>query len=193
LAAATGHPVAAAKGHPAASRKAPAAPPREPGLSITVTDGRATAAAGQRLTYTVSVRDTGTAGVRDLKITQTLSPGLRFLSAGGNRTATVTQVTWHASLPAGATRTFRVTARVTPAPPQVTRLAAVACATLSGKSRPVVCAAHLDRLPLAAPSAAGPAAPGGNLPLYAAAGLAALAAALITVTARRRRTRKTGG
>jgi uncharacterized repeat protein (TIGR01451 family) len=183
----TGHPLTPATSHPAASRTAPAAPAtREPGLSITVTDGRATAAAGQRLTYTVSVRDTGTAPARHLKITQTLSPGLQFLSASGNGAATATQVTWHASLPAMGTRTFRVTARVTPTPPRVTRLAAVACAALPGDSRPIVCAAHLDRLPLAAPSAARPAAPGGNLPAYAAAGVAVLAAGLLILTAARR-------
>ena len=187
VAAATGHPVAAATGHPVASRTAPAAPtPRGPALSISVTDGHVTAAAGERLTYTASVRDTGTSLARNLKITQTLSPGLQLLSASGNGTATARQVTWHATVPAGATRTFRVTARVTQTPARQARLAAIACAALPGASRPIVCAAHLDRLPPAAESGAGTGAPGGYLPAYAAAGLAALAAVLLTVTAARR-------
>jgi uncharacterized repeat protein (TIGR01451 family) len=186
VAAATGHPVAAATGHPPASRTAPAAPAtREPGLSISVIDGHVTASPGERLTYTVTVRDTGTAAAQHLKITQTLSPGLRLLSASGNGTATARQVTWHTTVPAGATRTFQVTARVTQAPARQARLAAIACAALPGASQPVVCAAHLDRLP-AALSAAASGGPGGNLPGYAAAGLAALAAGLLTVTAARR-------
>jgi uncharacterized repeat protein (TIGR01451 family) len=190
-AAATGHPVAAATGHQAASHTAPAAPAhRGPALSISVTDGHVTATTGERLTYTVSVRDTGTAAARHLKITQTLSPGLQLVSATGNGAATARQVTWHATVAAGATGTFRVTARVAKAPARVTRLAAIACAALPGNSQPVVCAAHLDRLPAAAPSAASSGGPGGNLPGYAAVGLAALAAGLLTVTAARRTRRR---
>jgi uncharacterized repeat protein (TIGR01451 family) len=185
-------PLAAAAGHPVASRTAPAVPPpRTPGLTISVTDGRAAAMAGDRLTYTVSVRDTGIAAAPQLKITQTLSPGLEFVSASGNGVATAGQVAWHASLPAGGGQTFRVTAQVTQTPARELRLAAVACVALPGGSRPVVCAAHLDRLPAAAGSAAAEPAAGagssrGNLTVYAAAGLAVLAAGLVTVIAGRR-------
>ena len=136
-------------------------PPRIPGLTISVTDGRAAATAGDRLTYTVSVRDTGIAAAPHLKITQTLSPGLEFLSASGNGVATAGQVAWHASLPAGGTQTFRVTALVTQTPARELRLAAVACVVLPDGSPPVVCAAHLDQLPAAAaePAARGPPRP----------------------------------
>ena len=86
-------PVAAATGHPVASRTAPAVPsPGIPGLTINVTDGRGAATAGERLAYTVSVRDTGIAAAPHLKITQTLFPGLKFLSASGNGVATAGQV-----------------------------------------------------------------------------------------------------
>ena len=72
-------------------------------------------------------------------------------------------------------------------PARVLRLAAVACATLPGGGRPIVCAAHLDRLPAAtADSAAGSGSSGSKLLPYAAAGLALLAAGLLTVIARRR-------
>ncbi len=182
-------PAAAATGHPAASRTAPAVPsPRSPGLSISVTDGRAAATAGDRLTYTVSVRDSGIAAAPQLKITQTLSPGLEFVSASGNGVAAAGQVAWHASLPAGGTRTFQVTAQVTQTPARELRLAAVACVTQPGSSRPVICASHLDRLPAAAAAAAGPAAGSSrsNLITYAAAGLAVLVAGLLTVIAGRR-------
>ena len=180
-------PVAAATGHPVASRTAPAVPPGIPALTINVTDGQVAATAGERLTYMVSVRDTGIAAAPHLKITQTLSPGLEFLSASGNGVATAGQVAWSTSLPAGGTRTFRVVARVTQTPARVLRLAAVACVALPGGSRPIVCAAHLDRLPAAAAeSAAGSGSSGRKLLAYAAAGLAVLAAGLLTVIAGRR-------
>ena len=180
-------PVAAATGHPVASRTAPAVPPGIPALTINVTDGQVAATAGERLTYMVSVRDTGIAAAPHLKITQTLSPGLEFLSASGNGVATAGQVAWSTSLPAGGTRTFRVVARVTQTPARVLRLAAVACVALPGGSRPIVCAAHLDRLPAAAAeSAAGSGSSGSKLLAYAAAGLAVLAAGLLTVIAGRR-------
>ena len=181
-------PMAAATGHPTASPTAPAVPlPRIPGLTVNITDGRAAAAAGERLTYTVSVRDTGIAAAPHLKITQTLFPGLEFLSASGNGVATAGQVVWSTSLPAGGTRTFRVVARVTRTPARVLRLAAVACVALPGGSRPIICAAHLDRLPAAtAESAAGSGSSGSKLLVYAAAALAVLAAGLLTVIAGRR-------
>jgi len=162
---------------------------RTPELTISVTDGRAAATAGDRLSYTVNVRDTGVAAAPHLKITQTLSPGLKFLSASGNGVATAGQVAWHASLPAGGTRTFQVTALVTRTPARELRLAAIACVALPGGSRPLVCAAHLDQLPAAA-AAAGPAAGSGssrgNLLAYAGGGLAVLTAGLLTVIVGRR-------
>jgi uncharacterized repeat protein (TIGR01451 family) len=186
-------PVAAATGHPVASRTARTMPSSQaPRLTISVTDGRGAATAGDRLTYTVRVRDTGIAAAPHLKITQTLSPGLEFLSASGHGVATTGQVAWHASLPAGGTRTFRLTALVTRTPAQELRLAAIACVALPGGGRPIVCAAHLDQLPAAAAaaeSAAAAARPGsssGHLPVYAAGGLAVLAAGLLTAIAGRR-------
>jgi uncharacterized repeat protein (TIGR01451 family) len=163
-----------------------------PRLTISVTDGRGAATAGDRLTYTVRVRDTGIAAAPHLKITQTLSPGLEFLSASGHGVATTGQVAWHASLPAGGTRTFRLTALVTRTPAQELRLSAVACVAVPGGGRPIVCAAHLDQLPAAAAaaeSAAAAARPGsssGHLPVYAAGALAVLAAGLLTAIAGRR-------
>ena len=179
-------PVAAATGHPVASRTARAMP-RTPGLTISVTDGRDAATAGDRLTYTVRVRDTGIAAASHLKITQTWSPGLEFLSASGHGVATTGQVAWRASLPAGGTRTFRLTALVTRTSALELRLAAIACVALPGGGRPIVCAAHLDQLPAAAAApAARPASSSGHLPVYAAGGLAVLAAGLLTAIAGRR-------
>jgi uncharacterized repeat protein (TIGR01451 family) len=157
-------------------------------LTISVSDGRTAANPGDQLTYLVSVRDGGVAGAPHLKITQTLSAGLDFLSASPQGTAADGQVTWPAAIPAGGTKTFRVVARVTRTPARLLRLAAVACASAAGSSRPIVCAAHLDRLPAATAAQASRAAgTSGAVPVaYAAAALAVLAAAVLAVIARRR-------
>jgi hypothetical protein len=181
-------PIAVATSHPGASRTGPVAPPpRIPGLTISVTDGRVVATAGDRLTYRVSVRDTDIAAVPHLEITQTLSSGLEFLWASGSGVATAGHITWHVTLSAGGTRTFRVVALVIRTPAQVLRVAAVACAALPGGGRPIVCAAHLDQLPASgAESAAASGSSGSNLLAYAAGGLAILAIGLLTVIAGRR-------
>jgi hypothetical protein len=101
--------------------------------------------------------------------------------------ATAGQVAWRASLQAGGTRTFRLTALVTRTSALELRLAAVACVALPGGGRPIVCAAHLDQLPAAAAApAARPGPSSGHLPVYAAGGLAVLAAGLLTAIAGRR-------
>ena len=182
---------------PSATGTAPARGPHQakrarssagPALSISVSDGRTAANPGDQITYLVSVRDGGTASAPHLKITQTLLAGLDFLSASPHGSAADGRVTWPAAIPAGGTRTFRVMARVTRTPARLLRLAAVACASAEGSTTPIVCAAHLDRLPAAAAASASRAAgTSGAVPVaYAAASLAVLAAAVLTVIARRR-------
>ena len=136
----------------------------------------------------MSVRDGGTASAPHLKITQTLSAGLDFLSASPHGTAADGQVTWPAAIPAGGTKTFRVVARVTQTPARLLRLAAVACASAEGSRTPIVCAAHLDQLPAATAASASRAAgtSGAVTAAYAAAALAVLAVAVLAVIARRR-------
>ena len=189
-------PAAMAASHPPASHPSPprtasaARAPRAPGLTIGVSDGHVTARAGEELTYTVSVRNSGMVAVPSMKVTQTLSPGLEFLSAGDHGLAGSGHVSWTASLPVGGRRTFVDVVRVTRTPPALLRLAAVACVTLPRSSGPIVCAAHLDRLPAAA---AAPAArsgrPAGNAGTYTAAGLAVLALGLLAAIVARRRGR----
>lgn len=172
--------VSAGTPHPATSARTPAVPE----LSISVSDGRTVAKAGDRLAYTVNVRDSGTAAAPHLKITQTLSAGLEFLSASPHGAATAGHVAWNASIPAGGAETFNVVARVTRTPARLLRLAAVACAAPESSSRPIVCSAHLDRLPAAAAAPASRAS--GSLLAYAAAGLAALAVCVLVVIVGRR-------
>jgi uncharacterized repeat protein (TIGR01451 family) len=195
-------PGAMAAGHPAASQPTASHPqpsptasaaraPRAPGLTISVGDGHVATRAGDKLTYTVSIRNVGTVAVPRLTVTQTLSSGVAFLSASDHGVAASGRVSWSAGLPVGGKRTFLVVTRVTRTPPTLLRLAAVACVALPGSSRPVVCAAHLDRLPAAAAAASASRSGrvGGNLLTYAAGGLAVLALGLVAVIVGRRRGR----
>jgi uncharacterized repeat protein (TIGR01451 family) len=189
-------PAAMAASHPAASHPKPshtdsaARAPRAPGLTISISDGHVAARAGDKLTYTVSVRNSGVVAVRRLKVTQTLSPGLEFLSASDHGVAASGHVSWTAGLPVGGKRTFVDVTRVTRTPPTLLRLAAVACVTLPGSTSPIVCAAHLDRLPaVAAASTSRSGHSIGNVPTYTAAGLAVLALGLLTAIVARRRGR----
>jgi uncharacterized repeat protein (TIGR01451 family) len=183
---AASHPTA---GHPAAPHTASAArASRAPGITVNITDGHVAARAGDELTYTVSVRNSGAVAVPRLKVTQTLSAGLEFLSASDHGAAAHGRVSWPASLPVGGKQTFQVVTRVTRTPATLLRLAAVACVAFPGSSSPVVCAAHLDRLPAAA---AGPASrsgrSAGGVLTYTIGGLTLLVLGLlIAIVARRR-------
>ena len=184
---AVSHPAAS---HPPPPHTAPAArSSRAPGLTISISDGHVAARAGDELTYAVSVRNSGAVAVRSVKVTQTLSTGLEFVSASDRGVAAGGHVSWTASLPVGGKRTFVDVARVTKTPPTLLSLAAIACVTLPGASRPMVCAAHLDRLPAAAAPASRSGHSAGNVPAYTAAGLAVLALGLLTAIVARRRGR----
>jgi len=189
-------PAAMAASHPAATHPKPAPTAsaarasRAPGLTISISDGHVAARAGDKLTYTVSVRNSGTVAVRRLKVTQTLSSGLEFLSASDHGVVAGRDVSWTASLPVRGKRTFVDVTRVTTTPPTLLRLAAVACVTLPGSNSPIVCAAHLDRLPAAAAvSTPHSGHSNGNLGTYTAAGLAVVALGLLTAIVARRRGR----
>ena len=167
---------------------------RAPELTISISDGRVAARPGDTLTYRVSLRNTGTAAAGRLQVTQTLSAGLEVTEASENGLVKDGRVTWLTALPAGATRTFLVSARVTRPPAQTLRLAAVACVAPPGAAQPTVCAAHLDALPAAARAAqaaktgaTGPARrPGPGIVPYAAAALILLAGCLFAVLFTRR-------
>ena len=63
-----------------------------------MTDGKTAVKPDEQLTYLVSVKDSGTLSARHLKITQTLSAGLEFLSASPHSTAANGQVAWYAGI-----------------------------------------------------------------------------------------------
>jgi uncharacterized repeat protein (TIGR01451 family) len=187
----TGSP--AAKGQ-AAPGTAAARLPRVPGLRISIGDGRTMARVGDRLTYTVLVQNSGAHRSPQLKITQILPPGLQFISASSHGVARAGDVVWSADLAAGGHDTFRLQAQVTRPAERQSRLAAVACATLAGSRTPIVCAAHLDRLPgtpAVAPRRRAAALATSSLPGYAAGVVIVVAAcALAIVTGLRLRVRR---
>jgi uncharacterized repeat protein (TIGR01451 family) len=147
---------------------------------------------GERLTYTVRVSDSGAKQEPRLKITQTLPTGLRFVSASHGGLVAGNQVSWHAGVSAGGTDSFSLVALVTRLRAGVGQLASVACATVRGSSRPLVCAADLNRLPAATAAAAAaevrqPAGRSVPVPVLIAVGCpAVLAAGLLVLLARRR-------
>jgi uncharacterized repeat protein (TIGR01451 family) len=173
------------------STRAPTVPVHAgPRLSISVTDGRTEVTAGDRLTYTVTLRNAGTAAVRHITVTQTLPQGIRLISASAGGTAAHGRIAWHAAVPPGRAAVFTSSEQVIRIPARQLRLAAVACADLSGSSRPVVCAADLTDTPTTAEAAASghaSAPAGGGWVGYAAAGGGvAIAAGVIAATLTRR-------
>ncbi len=160
--------------------------PRVPGLRISIGDGRTVAQVGDRLTYTVLVQNSGARKSPPLKIIQTLPAGLRFVAASSHGVVKAGSVIWYADLPAGGKDTFTLQAQVTRLAGRQSRLGAVACAALAGSRTPIVCAAHLDRLPgapAAAPGRRAATSATSTLPSYAAGLLAVLAAAVLVIVA----------
>jgi uncharacterized repeat protein (TIGR01451 family) len=189
------------------SPKTGARPLTEPGLSISITDGRTSVARGDHLRYVVTIKNAGTATVRNLHVTLSLPPYLSVNSASQRAGDKAGKVTWHTNLRPGKAASFTAAAVVGRTPRGMGHLAVVACA-VQHASTPVVCAAHLDRLPGAAgttsstsgttPGTAsdspGTAGASGGLSRYLFAGLAVLACVLLAaLTARRVRGRKEPG
>jgi uncharacterized repeat protein (TIGR01451 family) len=166
-----------------------------PRLSISVSDDRTSAKVGDRLSYTVSIRNVGTAEVPHLTITLTLPRGVPLSAISRHGASAGEKATWHASVPAGRTQTFRATGQVNRPPAQLVRLAAVACAAARLGGNPIVCAADLDRSPAGAPAAAVKSGRAGDPTgaLVTAGGAAAAVAAVIAVVVASRRTRRRRG
>jgi uncharacterized repeat protein (TIGR01451 family) len=187
--------------HAALTKKVPAShaspatrvhPPAEPDLSITVTDGRTAAKPGDRLSYVVKIKNAGGATARNLRVTLTFPPYLSMSSASQQENAKAGKLTWLTSVRPGHAASFTISAVVGRTPRGIGHLAVVACAE-QHKGTPVICAAHLDRLPGAARTTAGtsrsahgtaaPASAGGSKDRYVFAGLAVLACILLAALA----------
>jgi uncharacterized repeat protein (TIGR01451 family) len=171
-------------------------PPAVPGLSISITDGRTSAVRGDHLRYVVKVKNAGGATARNLRVTLTLPPYLSVSSASQRAAAKAGKVSWRTSLRPGLSASFTITAVVGKTPPGMGHLAVVACAD-QHKGTPIICAAHLDRLPGAAgttshtsgpasPGMAGSAAASSSKTRYLVGGLVIAACVLLAAFAARR-------
>ncbi len=125
--------------------------PAPPQLRIAIDNGRAVSAAGDRLRYTITVTNLGARRLSGLLITQTVPNSTRFLSADSNGRNHRGEVRWKLDLPATRTVTLRtVIAVAKETPPEMHRLAIVACAATSNKGAALVCASDSDQLPAGA-------------------------------------------
>lgn len=176
-----------------------------PQLRITVDNGVTSTTTGDTLTYAITVQNLGSAEVPGLLVTQSMPAGLTFVSADAGGTAKAGSVSWTLDLNTSATATLHTTTTVLATPPELLRLATVACAAPSADAAPTVCATDSDQLPAGAAAqaeagqatAAQPAtaaSTGGTIWWYIAGAvvvfLAAVAAVLLT---RRHRQRPADG
>lgn len=177
---------------------AAAAPAPSPGpqLSITVDNGLTTVTKGDALSYAVTVRNLGTNKLTGLRVSQTMPAGMSFRSADSRGVEKSGTIRWGVDLKSGATITLHSKATVTSTPDSLLRLATVACASVSTKGPPIVCAAHSDLLPAGAAAASSVAAAGSTASTLqtwwlALAGLVVLAG-VATLLLVRRHTRAVG-
>jgi uncharacterized repeat protein (TIGR01451 family) len=170
-------PAAASAGRPQPARAAAPAPR----LRIAIDDGRTATRSGQTLTYTVTVTNLGLSEVGGLQLTQSVPSEAKLVSAAGASAAKGGRITWRLDLKASGVATFHATMTVTRTPPQLLRLATVACAGTSASAPPIVCAADSDQLPAGAPAPAAAAAThrGGWWYIAVAAGLVAVGLAAV--------------
>lgn len=173
-----------------------------PQLTIAIDNGRTSTAAGETLNYTITVRNLGTADLTNLTVTQSVPAGLMVDSAIGvdeavAPTRTDDVVTWTVDIATAGEVTLRSTMTVTDTPPELLRLASVACASETAGGPPLVCASHSAQLPAGAADTAAraeaAAPPGGSGTMWReiiGVAVLALVAAGIAFAIRRRLARR---
>jgi uncharacterized repeat protein (TIGR01451 family) len=161
-----------------------------PQLSIAIDNGRTSAAAGDTLDYAITIRNLGTADVVGLTVTQSMPTGLSLEAADSAGTEQAGGVSWTMDLATAGEAVLHSSMTVTDTPPELLRLATVACASMSVTGPPIVCAAHSDQLPAGASAAAAAAAASspGLLRWYVVGGIAVVLVAVSVVVLVRRRT-----
>ena len=97
------------------------------------------------MTYAITVQYLGGVQVPGLPVS--MPAGSTFLCADSGGTAKVDSVSWTPALNTSAAATLHTTTTVLAAPPELLRLAALACAATSADAAPTVCATDSDQLP----------------------------------------------
>ena len=117
--------------------------------------------------------------------------GLTLTSADPAHTVEQGALSWGLDLKASGEATFRSTLTVADTPPELLRLATVACASTSTDGAPIVCATHSDQLPAGAEADRAAQAPSASsdsrIWWYVGGGLVLVVVALASVIVRRRR------
>lgn len=121
-----------------------------PQLSIAVDDGQTSAVAGDKLAYTLTVTNLGTKRVQDLLVTQSVPAGSKLASKDNDAVETQGTVTWKLNLDPTKKATLKMSLTVLKTSNDVLRLATVACAKVSKKAAPLVCASDSNQLPAGA-------------------------------------------
>lgn len=181
----------------------PAAPAHAaaPQLSVAIDDGQSQVRSGDTTRYTLTVTNLGGKAVRDLHVTQTVPSGSEVSAVGHDGAERKGTLRWSLNVPAGRSVTVTSSLRVAEdLPPDLFRLATVACAATSPDAAPIVCASDSDELPAGAaalqqqpdaPAAVG--RPVWLLPSVLGTGVLAVALAVALVLARRRRSGEPAG
>jgi len=125
-----------------------------PQLSIRVDDGQAEARSGTTLRYAVTVTNLGGTRLRDLAVSQTVPPKTTPGPVSDHGTTTKGVTRWTVDVPAGKSLTLTTSVEVgKDLPPELLRLASVACASATPGAAPLVCASDSDELPAGAVAA----------------------------------------
>ncbi|MEU6152062.1 DUF11 domain-containing protein [Actinosynnema sp. NPDC047251] len=160
------------------------------GLSISIDNAHDQVHGGDELAYKITVRNTGSSDVEGLRVTQSVPPGVRVVTADQDGRTSETSVQWTASIPAGEDVTLTDKVVFDAAPDGTARLASSVCAYRTGETRPVVCSTDSDQLAATPPALAKSPMPW--WPLVVAVVVLALAAGVFVVLRRRRRDRVAG-
>lgn len=125
-----------------------------PQLSISVDDGQDETSSSATLHYRVTVSNLGGTTLRNLTVSQTLAPATKVVSVDDGGSTAKGEVRWAVDLAAGRSATLRTTVQVgKDLPPDLLRLATVACARTSPTAAPTVCGSDSDQLPAGAAAA----------------------------------------
>ncbi|MEU4804267.1 hypothetical protein [Actinosynnema sp. NPDC023587] len=124
------------------------------GLSISIDNAHDQVRGGDELAYEITVRNTGSSDVEGLRVSQSVPPGLRVVTADQDGRTSETSVEWTATVPAGKDLTLTDKAVFDTAPDGTARLASSVCAYRPGETRPLVCSTDSDELAAAVPASA---------------------------------------
>jgi hypothetical protein len=125
-------------------------PLRPPNLSIKVDDGTKSVVGGTTARYLVKIDSLEPKGTK-ATVRMTMPRGMTFVSADHGGKVSGTSVVWNTNLPGSRLTSLSVLGTIGSVPQGAKAIAVTACVSIPGHPRPVVCAADIDRFPIASP------------------------------------------